>query len=281
MEIRSEGCPEGRWQMLRAFPGPDLAGDVVRYAGFVDRTQRAFQEREIADVILPLIISFGPVFEIDMAGARAARTSFVAGLYGGYADVAWTGRTACVQVDFTPPGARRFFRLPLRELAGQTVALQELDDPGLRELACRLEEMPGWEARLRLLDRFVRRRLGAAPPLSPGVAHAWQRLVRSRGTTWIGALTAELEWSRKHLADRFRNEIGETPKTVARLLRFRAARIRIERAAVRPDWADLAADCGFADQPHLIREFRALAGVTPRAYADDLSGRFPGAAATR
>jgi AraC-like DNA-binding protein len=40
------------------------------------------------------------------------------------------------------------------------------------------------------------------------------------------------------------------------------------------DWADLAADWGYADQAHLIREFRAMAGVTPGDYVQDVAGRF-------
>jgi AraC-like DNA-binding protein len=44
--------------------------------------------------------------------------------------------------------------------------------------------------------------------------------------------------------------------------------------APRIDWAGLAAEWGYADQAHLIREFRAMAGVTPRDYARDAAGRF-------
>jgi AraC-like DNA-binding protein len=42
----------------------------------------------------------------------------------------------------------------------------------------------------------------------------------------------------------------------------------------RLDWAGLAADWGDADQAHLIREFRAMAGVTPADYVRDAAGRF-------
>ncbi|TIS82827.1 MAG: helix-turn-helix transcriptional regulator, partial [Mesorhizobium sp.] len=51
----------------------------------------------------------------------------------------------------------------------------------------------------------------------------------------------------------------------SRIVRFnRALRLSSEPTA---DWADVAADCGYADQAHLVREFRELAGETPTALS--------------
>jgi AraC-like DNA-binding protein len=57
---------------------------------------------------------------------------------------------------------------------------------------------------------------------------------------------------------------GLSPKTVARLLRFADVRQRIERAPAR--WAQVAFDVGYADQSHLNRDFRQLAGTTPTDF---------------
>ena len=80
--------------------------------------------------------------------------------------------------------------------------------------------------------------------------------------------------------------VGLSPKVLGRVLRFRRAIDRIERGGV-PDvrsWTAIAFDCGYADQPHLIREFRALAGVTPAQYAAERHGvgfvQYPEAAGT-
>ena len=92
----------------------------------------------------------------------------------------------------------------------------------------------------------------------------------------VSALAREIGWSRKHLAERFSIEVGARPKTAGRILRFAGARRSID-AGIRVgpmDWADLAADWGYADQAHLIREFRAMAGVTPADYVQDVAGRF-------
>ena len=117
---RLDRCPQGRWELAQMDPPNDLAGDVVRYAGYVEHGGWAIDNREVASPIVPLIINFGDPFRIRM-GAHGSldHRSFVAGLFDGYADVASTGRAHCMQVDFTPLGAYRFFALPMRELAAR------------------------------------------------------------------------------------------------------------------------------------------------------------------
>jgi transcriptional regulator GlxA family with amidase domain len=78
----------------------------------------------------------------------------------------------------------------------------------------------------------------------------------------IDALADTLGCSRRHLAKHFAHEVGVSPKVAARLIRFDQARARVGSVPL----ARLAADHGFADQAHLAREFRALAGVAPSAF---------------
>jgi AraC-like DNA-binding protein len=269
-------CPEGRWELAQMRPQADLVGDVVRYSGYVERSGWSIDQREVAVPIVPVIINLGDPFRIRMgADRREEHRSFVAGLWDGYADVASTGRAHCMQIDFTPLGAYRFFGMPMRELAAQAVALDQVDQ--LDRLGERLYDAPDWAARFALLDGFVRRRVAAARPPSSSIAWAWRQLAASAGRVKVGALATEIGWSRKHLAERFAIEVGAGPKTVGRILRFARARRTIDagvRAHGQVDWADLAADWGFADQAHLIREFRAMAGVTPVDYLRDVAGRF-------
>jgi AraC-like DNA-binding protein len=272
MRATIDRCPEGRFELARAFPASDLADAVVRYAGYREGAVWSLRQREVATTIVPLIINLGPAFRVRLGDADALHGSFVAGLYDGYADVAALGPAHCLQVDLTPLGARRFFGLPMRELAGRTVALERVAGRAVDALADQLYHAAGWEARFRLLDDVVRRRLAAAPAPAPAIAWAWQKLVASGGRVRIDALARELGWSRKHQAQRFALEIGAPPKTVARILRFAHARRAILTGPAARDWAGRALDWGYADQAHLIREFRALAGTTPARYAAGADG---------
>lgn len=276
MQRRLERCAEHRWELAQARPEADLAGDVVRYAGYREQSGWSIDQREVASPIVPLIIGFGDPFRVRLgSGDASEHRSFVAGLYDGYADVASLGSAHCMQVDFTPLGAHRFFGMPMRDLTGRTVALDLVGR--FDELRERLFEAAGWTHRFALLDRFVRRRLGEAAPPSSRVAWAWRQLVRSSGCIKVGALADEVAWSRKHLAQRFSMEVGVAPKTLGRILRFAGTRKAIDtsvRARTQIDWAGLAADRGYADQAHLVREFHTLAGVAPTTYVRDAAGRF-------
>jgi AraC-like DNA-binding protein len=81
----------------------------------------------------------------------------------------------------------------------------------------------------------------------------------------VGALATEVGWSRRHLTDQFTAEYGFGPKEMGRVLRFE----RSKQLFIRPDHptlATIAAECGYADQSHMAREWRSLAGASPTQW---------------
>ena len=118
------------------------------------------------------------------------------------------------------------------------------------------------------LDAVLLARVGPPPRVAPEVAHAWDVLCASGGKTPVAAVAEEVGWSRRHLAQRFGAELGLSPKTAARVLRFERSRgLLVSRR--RPRLADVAATAGYADQAHLTREWREIAGPA----ADRVAGR--------
>jgi transcriptional regulator GlxA family with amidase domain len=65
----------------------------------------------------------------------------------------------------------------------------------------------------------------------------------------------------------FNTEVGIGPKALARMVRFNRA-LALAKAAATPDWAGIAVECGYADQAHLVREFRGFAGSSPTALLE-------------
>jgi AraC-like DNA-binding protein len=269
--------PLGRWEMASRDPDPRLRGHVRDYVGYVEVTPGSLRRREVPSADITLIISFGPAIGVGEPGSATApaqrRTSFVAGLHDAPVVTEHAGYQHGIEVRLTTLAAGRLLGLPMHLLANRVVALEDLLARDAELLVERLHDAPGWAPRFALLDDALAQRLDAARPPSPGVAWAWTRLRETHGALPIGTLAGELGWSRRHLAAQFREQVGLPPKLLARILRFDRV-IALLRDADPERWAEVAYDCGYYDQAHFNRDFRAFAGSTPSAF---LSSRMPDA----
>ena len=91
----------------------------------------------------------------------------------------------------------------------------------------------------------------------------------SGGTVPIPALARAASLSERHFRRRFQAATGLAPKTYADVQRVRRALIL---SLGDPDWAGIAEEAGFADQPHLIRDIRERFGAAPRQVRGYLGG---------
>ncbi len=266
-DVEADGGAAGHVLVRRLLPST-LRGLVLRMTGYRETRRATIGMTEAAALVVPVIFSFGEPFAIALGRAPGAGDrigSFTAGLTSAPALIRSEGAAHCLQIDFTPLGAYHFFGRPMHEFAECMVPLDALSDPTLAGLRERLGAERSWDRRFAIAEDAILRRLGRAGGPSRAVAHAYGRIAGSGGAVRIAALAAELSWSRKHLAARFREEIGVTPKTVARIARFGRARA-MAASGTAAGWADVAAACGYADQAHLVREYAALGGSTPGAW---------------
>jgi AraC-like DNA-binding protein len=168
--------------------------------------------------------------------------------------------TAATGVRFHPGVLPALLGVPADALRDARVPLAELlPGPGRRGVARLADGAAPGPALLQLADTLTDALGGAGP--EPGVRAAAARL--ARGAT--AAETADaLGWTTRTLHRRSLAAFGYGPSVLRRVLRFRRAQTLL-RAGVAP--ADVAARAGYADQPHLSREVRAFAGVSPAGLA--------------
>jgi len=259
------------FEMVRRAPSQRTAGLITGLSGYRETARARISQRETASLVVPLIISFGSPFLIALGRAPDAadrQPSFAAGLYSGPVFIESDGGAECVQIDFTPLGAYRFFGGAVVDLVARMVDLSDVLGRDGRDLRERLGATSGWHQRFDLVEDFVANRACHSP--SPEIEFAYRRLARSRGGARITALAKDIGWSRKHLVNRFRSELGLAPKPIARLMRFHEA-CRLAQTETTSGWAAIAAESGYADQAHLAREFSDLAGEPPTAWARRLA----------
>ena len=259
------------FELAHRAPTARSAGLIAGMTGYREQARGRFHQCEAAPLVMPLIISLGSPFLIALGrepDASDRQPSFAAGLYAGPVHIESDGAAECVQVDFTPLGAYRFFGGAVVDLAERLIDIGDLLGHDGRQLRERLGATPGWASRFDLVEDFVLSRI--RHQLSPEIASAYRELARTGGNALIGAVADDIGWSRKHLAQRFRTEIGLGPKAVARMMRFHRAR-RLALRGNAAGWAMIAAESGYADQAHLAREFVAMAGEPPTTWAQRMA----------
>ena len=137
------------------------------------------------------------------------------------------------------------------------------------ELMERLSSARTWLERFAAVDRVLLRRL--RPVTMPdAMAWAWRRLAISEGRMAVHELARDIGFSRRHFGERFVSEFGIAPKAAARVFRFEHACRLFLRSPGRI--ADVAVASGFHDQAHMVHEWHALAGCSPREW---IRGQLP------
>jgi len=167
------------------------------------------------------------------------------------------GKVRSLGVRFRPHGAQAFLRFSLDEVAFQILPLEDIWGAFAREVLSRIEDaqdpIPQIESVLLAMLRPVEE--------VQALNQALDDILRSNGAAHVEDLASNAGISRRHLERVFLRGVGIGPKLFSRIVRFQ----RLLRAP-QIDWAMMAADSGYFDQAHLIRDFRQFTGQTPMAW---------------
>jgi len=250
------GCASRLWPFVRRLRHYDIVGSAAGvHVG-------------MPSPAVTMVLALGPDLDLQMPaiGRRPMRTC-LAGLHDHPAAIHHDGTQRGIQLDLSPLGLAALVGMPAAELAGTAVDLTEvLGRVEVERLMDRLSAVDQWSDRLALVERLLTDRLarnGDRWTPRAEVVRAWAVLARSGGSARIGDVAADVGWSRRHLEQQFAATVGTPPKVAARLMRFH---LSVTMIAGGTPIADVAAGCGFADQAHLTREWRALAGVSPARW---------------
>jgi AraC-like DNA-binding protein len=182
-----------------------------------------------------------------------------------------------VGVRFRVGAAGAALGVPVGELRDQGVGLDELwgrpAAKAIEERVARAAARSRAEALLALIGGLAPR-LPAPEDADHEVRRAVLALNRPDASPEVGALAHAVGLSERQLRRRFEAAVGYGPATLVRILRFQRF-LRLANPPTLPDasadappapsLARLAADAGYADQAHLAREVRRLAGLPPSA----------------
>lgn len=267
-------------ESVRREPVPALQRLVHRYHGFhiPDAAERS--RLEIPSGAATLLIAFAEPMRIGVAPEGESRifhrSSFLAAGRAVAAIGRHRGRIQGLEVTVSPTGAYRVLGLRMAELATGFPTLGEVLGREGELLVEQLAGLPTWEARFARLDAYLLRRAADSR-----VVPSWQVTCATRlvAAGWpLRDIQREVGWSDRHLRSRFLEQVGMSPKAMARVLRLQTA-LRANLAG--SSWAQAAVQARYHDQAHLAHDVKAMTGLTPGRLAELRRGAPPGSALDR
>ena len=194
--------------------------------------------------------------EVAIGGAGTARFTYVQ-----------EGRGRVFGVKFRPGGFYPFLRSPVAALTDQTRPLATLWGKAADAFAQDLARAGDLDDLIETAERHLRAHW---PPPDPEVAEIVEIvnvLLSDRTITRVDQVCTRFGVSPRTLQRMFQRYVGVSPKWVLKRYRLHEAAARLAENRART-WAEVAADLGYFDQPHFIRDFTRAVGLTPAAYAE-------------
>jgi AraC-like DNA-binding protein len=251
-----------------AQPAPPSIADVVtEIAVFSGKTGSDRWDRVYPTGTIELLINFGEgVLRCRDPRSGQSRTAWGPTLGGvQHHDFLIDPRQLenLLSLELHPGAIWRLFGVPAWELADQHVELDRVARRQLDPLIAHLQRRTARAGMVDVVESALRRWPRHAS--HPAVQWAVDQICRYPDAVRVSHLAEEAGLSRRRLNELFRREVGTSPKQFIRLRRFRGVLQWLNRSDA-PNGATLAQTCGYADQPHFIRDFRDFTGQTPRAY---------------
>lgn len=246
-------------------PSPPLAAHVQFFGYWHNAQSTTHRSRALPRGAATVIIDLGPRERVDFFAADATTrldvgTAFIAGAgvtsYVTQIDPSQTVLT----IHFRPGGASAFLPAPQDDLEDTCVDLDTIWGRDATILRARLIEAPSARSRVALVESFLLARMRSRDPTVGAVLLAAERQPSLR----VAEASALTGLSARRLIASFRTEVGLTPKTYLRVRRFQAAMRLLD--AGDANGARIAADLGYYDQAHFVRDFRSFTAMTPTEY---------------
>jgi AraC-like DNA-binding protein len=257
-------------------PKPPLSR-FVEYFWLVDCAGTHFgREKIFPDGAIELIININSPQKLlghDLPDKHTLfKRSWISGERKNFIVIETTPDYFGIGIRFRPGGAFPFLKFPLSEITDRVVEMEQIWGNLINTVRDQLSEAANPAAQFKILEAFLLGRAGGNFEHHPIVDAALTRLLNDEEDLSIKSLSLDLGVSQKHLLRLFDRVVGLNPKLLSRILKFQKV-IQLAEQKPLPQngkqrllWTQIAYECGYYDQAHMIHDFKIFAGMSPSEY---------------
>jgi AraC-like DNA-binding protein len=176
-------------------------------------------------------------------------------------DVQMNYNVLVIMINFMPCALFKLLKIPMYELIDQPLNGSDLLGTELSSLNERLSASNNYDEMIMLIQRYLLKKVNSLKKTLP-IDRVLQSLSTNINTVGIDQLANLSCVSTRQLERQFNERIGMSPKLYFRLDRFSKA-WNLREWYPNVSWSIISHQCGYADQTHMIRDFKQFTGVTP------------------
>ena len=220
----------------------------------------------LPDAKYDLVFNFGCNAIIQRGDERIETGRFVlSGLNLSAFEIVPNGHIDALGIKFSATGVYPFLRIPASLLSNEMHdATSFFNQSCLESVSDRLQSTMSIAIRTNIVEQFLISQLIARS--DERVNQTINLISRLRGAVSVSQLAANVNLTERRLLALFQTYVGASPKTYARLVRFKDLIIRFQDTHNMERFSRLALDVGYYDQPHFVREFSRIVHKTPQQF---------------
>jgi len=227
-------------------------------------------DRFLPDGNTEIIFDFhdGPQYIYDnetLKEIQACHHVWASGVRTEYISIPSGKQAAMFVISFKKGMAYPFFPLPMDEMSDRVVDADLLWGRDFAHLREHLLELAEISLKFAAAERFLLKHFQNRFTLNPAVEYALAEIISRPDQINLGRVSHSIGYSQKHFIAMFRQQVGITPKSYLKIIRFQKAVGEIEQRQ-EMNWTHISQDCGFYDQAHFIHDFKFFSGFTPEEY---------------
>lgn len=236
-------------------PSKSLANYIACYwASEYDGEGIARVSRVIPDGCVDIIFNLGaPSFQ---------KGAFLTGLMRTYEDMLLTEPQSLLGIRFYVEGAARFLRYPVAMLNGHHPNLEDIWGRAVDDVIEGLLEADDTAERIAWLEQELIKRLWMDDPTDRLLLTSMDYLYAYRGNLSMALLAEKVNYSERTLRRTFQQQLGMSPKELSSIIQFQGL-LQLLAKGAPSSFTDIALQCGYYDQSHLIKSFHRFYGAAP------------------
>lgn len=252
--LKNAADPE-RTRLVRYHPSPDLE-QYVEHFWLVEWDLRGQPAERVETLPHP---SIHLIFERTMGGR-------ISGIASGKFSTLLEGEGGVFAVKFTPGGFYPFVKLPISRFADSVLPVREVFGVDGERLVQDILGSREDAARIMIVENFLRGRLSEPDENVARISRMVYAIADDRSVLKVEDLVERYGIAKRTLQRLFAKYVGATPKWVIQRYRLHEAAEQLA-AGSSINQSALALSLGYSDQAHFVRDFKAIVGTSPAAYA--------------